>query len=79
MRYYYAGAPYKPGTNLPDNVTGECKHQHTTPDEAQRCIDNLDASIKRGHGRSAYCDRVVMVWDELADPARRVWSRGEDR
>ena len=60
-RYYYAGAPYHFGTNLPNNVTGECGHEHKTPEAAQRCIDELDASIKRGSNGSGYCDRVVMV------------------
>lgn len=59
--HYYAGAPRRPGSNLPNNVTGECKHRHKTPEAAQRCIDALDRSIKRGHGEAAYCDRVVMV------------------
>jgi hypothetical protein len=70
-RYYYAGAPHRPGSNLPSNMTGECEHQHRTPEAAQRCIDALDASIKRGHGQSAYCDRRVMVHE--ADGRRSVY------
>lgn len=60
---YIAGACYHPGTTLPNNVTGECPHRHRTPEAAQKCIDTLDASIKRGHGSNAYCDRIVMVED----------------
>ena len=61
--YFYAGAPYHPGTNLPSNVTGECPHRHRTAAKAQDCIRKLDRSIKRGHGLNAYCDRIVMVHD----------------
>jgi hypothetical protein len=63
MITYRAGAPWHPGTNLPRNVTGECPHRHRTPQAAQRCIDELDRSIKNGHGAGAYCDRVVMAED----------------
>ena len=58
---FYAGAPFMPGTNLESNVTGECGHNHKTPEAAQKCIDDEDAAIKRGHGRNAYSDRIVMV------------------
>jgi hypothetical protein len=61
MAWYYAGAPRRPGTPIPMNVTGDCPHRHRSPEAAQRCIDDMDRSIKRGHGQNAYCDRVVMV------------------
>jgi hypothetical protein len=61
---YYAGAPCIPGTGLPRNVTGNCPHEHRTPEAAQRCIDALDRAIKRGHGPNAYCDRIVMVYED---------------
>lgn len=67
---YYAGARYHIGTCLPSNVTGECDHEHATAAEAQECIDDLDAAIKRGNGRAAYCDRVVMVWHAGGGGAR---------
>lgn len=60
-RFFYAGAPLVPGTCQPNNVTGECGHQHKTPEAAQRCIDQMDRAIKIGHGKSAYCDRIVMT------------------
>lgn len=62
-QWYYAGAPLHPGTCIPNNVTGECPHKHRTPGAAQKCIARMDASIKRGHP-GAYCDRVVMVYDD---------------
>ena len=58
---YRAGSTWHPGTALPDNVTGECPHEHHTAAAAQACIDRLDAAIKRGHGPNAGCDRHVMV------------------
>ena len=70
-RYYYAGAPYHSGTNLPNNVTGECEHEHKTPKAAQRCIDELNASIERDSNGKGYCDRVVMV--RKADGESRVY------
>lgn len=69
--HYIAGAPFMPGTNLPSNVTGECPHRHRTPEAAQRCIDDMDRRIKRGHGRHAYCDRVVI---EVSPNGRQVWT-----
>lgn len=72
--WWYAGAPFKAGTNLPNNVTGECGHKHKSPDGARQCIARVDASMKRGFGPSAYCDRVVMVHDENGT---RVWSEPE--
>jgi len=63
MTWYSAGSEYHPGTNLPRSVTGECPHRHRTPEAARRCIEEMDAAIKRGHGRDAYCDRIVMVED----------------
>lgn len=72
--YYVAGAMYAPGTTLPSNVTGECAHRHRTPEAAQRCIEDLDRSIKRGNGQHAYCDRVVI---EVADGQRSVWTGDE--
>jgi len=63
---YRAGAPWRAGTTMPTNVTGECPHQHKTAEAAQACIDRLDRSIKRGHGRSAYADRVVMAEERYA-------------
>lgn len=66
-RYFIAGsARMIPGTGLPANVTGDCPHRHRTPEAAQRCIDALDRSIKRGHGRNAYADRVVVAVGETA-------------
>lgn len=62
--WWYAGAPFQPGTEIPNNVTGECPHKHRSPDAAQGCIDRVDASMKRRFGENAYCDRVVMVHDE---------------
>lgn len=59
-RYWIAGGHNLPGHNLPGNVTGDCPHHHRTPEAAQHCIDRMDAAIKRGHGRNAYCDRVVI-------------------
>lgn len=59
--WFFAGAPYLVGTDVPSNVTGECAHQHPTYDAAADCIARKDADIKTGHGRNAYCDRVVMV------------------
>ena len=58
---YFGGAKYKPGTNVPSNVTGECGHDHRTPEAARKCIDATDKAVKAGHGGNAYCDRVVMV------------------
>ena len=70
---YTAGCKHHPGTGLPSNVVGECSHRHRTPEAAQRCIDSLDRSIKRGHGRHAYADQVVMAVD--ADTGDRwVWA-----
>jgi hypothetical protein len=64
MTHYVAGATWLPGTMVPNNVTGECPHKHRTPEAAQRCIDRLDRSIKRGYGPNAFADRHVMVVDE---------------
>jgi len=52
--YYYAGSAY-------DNVTGDCPHRHRSFKAAERCIESMDAAIKRGHGKAAFCDRVVMI------------------
>lgn len=71
---YYGGAPRHPGTPLPSNVTGECPHEHRTPEAAQRCIDDVDRSIKRGNGPGAYCDRVVMVWHAYTSGTRHAWG-----
>jgi len=60
-RIYFAGAERIPGTELPDNVTGDCPHVHLTPEKARLCIDNHDAAIKHDHGPRAFCDRIVMV------------------
>jgi hypothetical protein len=46
--WWYAGAPFHVGTNLPNNVTGECSHRHNSPDAAKACIVRVDASMKRG-------------------------------
>lgn len=72
MVYYVAGSPWHAGTNLHRNVTGECPHHHRTPDAAQKCIDALDRAIKRGHGRNAYADRVVM--EVHADGGRQIYD-----
>lgn len=66
--YYFAGSTYLPGTRVPDNVTGQCPHRHRTPEAAERCIERLDRAIKRGHGRNAYCDRIVMMADHDGGP-----------
>jgi|CXWL01.1.fsa_nt_gi hypothetical protein len=58
--WYIAGGHNHPGTNLPANVTGDCPHRHRTSAAAQRCIDSMDAAVKRGHGRNAYADRIVI-------------------
>lgn len=71
---YTAGAPWHAGTMLPTNVTGECPHEHRSPEAAQRCIDALDRSIKRGHGQHAHADRRVMV-DHRDDNGARVGER----
>jgi len=60
-RIFFAGAERPPGATLPTNVSGDCPHHHRTPEAAQRCIDQLDRSIKNGHGPNAYADREVMV------------------
>lgn len=79
--YYYAGAPRHPGTPLPSNVTGECPHEHRSPEAAQRCIDELDRSIKRGTNGHGHADRVVMVhWQDGPDAGlREVWQGADDR
>lgn len=61
--YYSAGAPY---------ITDECPHRHRTPDGAQRCIDQLDRAIRRVHGPSACCARVVMAHKEGRAPRVQV-------
>ncbi len=66
---YIAGGKRHPGTNLPSNVTGDCAHLHRTPEAAQACIDDMDRSIKIGHGERAYCDRLVLVCDEHGNGA----------
>jgi len=57
---WIAGGYNLPGTNVPANVTGDCPHLHLTSEAAQRCISATDKAIKRGHGRNAYCDRIVI-------------------
>lgn len=61
IAYFIAGALRIPGTNLDANVTGSCSHKHRTAEAAQACIDDHDRRIKRGHGRFAYSDRVVVA------------------
>lgn len=73
-RYYFAGGRRMPGTGLPANVTGDCPHRHRTPEAAERCIDDMDRAIKRGHGPNAYCDRIVMVQLHPSDPLWEVAS-----
>ena len=73
MQYYYGGAPYHPGTSLPNNVTGECPHKHKTPGAAQRCIDDMTRSMREGHGPAAYCDRVVMVAEAVRERGTGRW------
>lgn len=57
-RYFYAGAPFRPGTSLPDNVSGNCEHRHRTAQAAQACIDRHQAEMARLGGVS---DRVLMM------------------
>ena len=79
MIRYFGGAPFHQGTNLPSNVTGECKHFHRTPAAAQKCIDQEDAAIKRGHGRTAYSDRIVMVQEGRRQAGRWIYAVGTTR
>jgi len=80
---YRAGAPHHPSTTLPSNVTGECPHLHRTPEAAEACIDRHDRAIKRGHGRNAYSDRVVMMgnWRPYREGGHfedyRAWSEDQ--
>ena len=76
---YRASSPYNPGTGLPMSVTGECDHRHRTPEAVEECIGRLDRAIKRGHGPSAYCDRIVMVEHDAADMADAGIGRQWDR
>ena len=70
MAKYIAGGYNHPGTNLPSNVTGDCPHVHRSIEAAQKCIAEMDASIKRGQGRSAYCDRIVIELDAYGNKVR---------
>lgn len=74
MTHYVAGATWMHGTNVANNVTGECPHRHRTPEAAQRCIDRMDRAIARANP-GAYCDRVVI---EVSAGHRHVWHDWED-
>jgi len=73
---YFAGAPRHAGTTLPANVTGDCDHDHRTPEAAQACIEATDRAIKRGHGPNAYCDRIVMMQEIRREGGRRIVLSG---
>lgn len=60
-RYFYAGAPFRPGTSLPDNVSGNCEHRHRTPEAAAQCIDRHAEAMAKIGGTA---DRQIMVYDE---------------
>ena len=63
---YFAGAPFIPGTGIPNNVTGECGHKHKTPEAAQSCIDKSNRSLQRSIGMHySYIDRRVMRQDQI--------------
>ena len=62
---YFGGAPYLPGTMLPNNVMGECGHFHRSPDAAQQCIDNANKRLKEQIGMATpYVDRHVMKQEQ---------------
>jgi len=59
--YWIAGAHDDPGTGLPENRTGDCPHRHRSARTARQCIVATDRRMKKEHGESASCDRVVIL------------------
>ena len=59
---YFAGAPFIPGTGIPNNVTGECCHVHKSAQAAQKCIDKVNGKFKNQAGMAhCYVDRIPMM------------------
>lgn len=59
--YYECSAKFLPGTDLPDNVTGDCGHKHRTLNGALKCLRHHRSGCAAQGG---YSDRSIFQVDE---------------